>query len=418
MFFKKKILFPALFLLTALQGWGQANNNSPYSQYGLGDFAPQSFISQTAMGGVGVSNGNGISISNVNPALLVRSRFTVLDLGAVLQFKNIRSSSESQTNTGGNLQYVALAFPVSKKWTSGLSLQPYSTVNYKFNTVGYLFNTTTGVQYTYTGSGGLTAASFTNSVQLNKLFSFGLKISYLFGNISAEEVKNLSAGYTTATVNRINHSDFAFKTGLAYRQKLKEKLYINAGLTYDLSTQLNAKRFSSIEIRRGSTLTTLVDTVNKNQKGYVRIPGQYQAGISFDNPYHWTLGIDFTYFQGTQYRNFDNKQMYPKDGYTIAAGGDWTPNVNAATGFFNRVTYKAGFSYTLQPLVVNSKQLDDMSVSAGAVFPVGRGFSFLNVAFTAGQRGTTSNSLLKEQYLRANLGITINDRWFQKRKID
>ncbi len=397
----------------------QANNNSPYSQFGLGDLQPQAFIPQTGMGGIGVSNANGISIASINPALLVRNRYTVLDLGMVVQYKNLSNTNQSQQSVGGNLQYIALAFPVSQKWASGITLQPYSTINYKFTTSGYIQGTGTNVLYSYEGSGGLTVASFTNSVQVGKYVSLGLKASYLFGNTTSEKVSYIpiNEGYNIASINRINYGDFSFKTGIAFRKSLKEKLYINAGGTYEFSNNLSSKRFSSVETRR-SGLSTLVDTLSKNEKGNVKIPGQFQLGLSIDNPFHWMVGVDFSYYKGKDFRNFNGEAEYGQNGFTIAAGGEWTPNYNAVSGYFNRVTYKTGVSFSRSPLILNNKSIDDMNVNIGAVFPVGRGFSLLNVAFAAGQRGTLDNSLLKETYIRGNLGITINDRWFQKRKID
>jgi hypothetical protein len=40
----------------------------------------------------------------------------------------------------------------------------------------------------------------------------------------------------------------------------------------------------------------------------------------------------------------------------------------------------------------------------------------LNLAFSYGIRGTTSNNLIKEQFFQFSVGLNIQDIWFIKRK--
>ena len=42
----------------------------------------------------------------------------------------------------------------------------------------------------------------------------------------------------------------------------------------------------------------------------------------------------------------------------------------------------------------------------------------VNIGLEIGQRGTTTNGLIKEQFFKATIGFTINDRWFAKPKVD
>ncbi len=64
-----------------------------------------------------------------------------------------------------------------------------------------------------------------------------------------------------------------------------------------------------------------------------------------------------------------------------------------------------------------------MSVSAGVFFPITppdrRTLSYLNVAFTAGQRGTLDNAQIRERYVKMTLAFTLNDfGWFVPRRVD
>lgn len=43
---------------------------------------------------------------------------------------------------------------------------------------------------------------------------------------------------------------------------------------------------------------------------------------------------------------------------------------------------------------------------------------FVNLGVELGQRGSLNNGLVRERYTRVVLGLTLNDRWFVKRKYD
>jgi hypothetical protein len=55
--------------------------NSPLSYIGMGEIYPAETPSNSMMGGIGISNSNGIYSNQMNPALLARNRYTVLEAG-------------------------------------------------------------------------------------------------------------------------------------------------------------------------------------------------------------------------------------------------------------------------------------------------------------------------------------------------
>lgn len=97
----------------------------------------------------------------------------------------------------------------------------------------------------------------------------------------------------------------------------------------------------------------------------------------------------------------------------MALGGEYTPDY-AATDFFKRVTYRIGVSKA--PFFANGKKVDDFGINFGFSLPAGR--SSIDIALKAGQRGSVTENGLKENYIKAYLGVTLNDQWFVKRKFD
>ena len=41
-----------------------------------------------------------------------------------------------------------------------------------------------------------------------------------------------------------------------------------------------------------------------------------------------------------------------------------------------------------------------------------------NLGFEIGQRGTKNSNLIQENFISLQLSLSLNDRWFQKRKFD
>jgi long-subunit fatty acid transport protein len=425
-----KVRVGLVFSLICITSWGysQSTGNSPYSQLGVGDINNSAFVPNHAMGGAGASHANGIYINHINPALLVRNRITIFDVGVNGQLKKLQTNTSSQQDFGGNLGYLAYAFPAAKKWTIGATLRPYSNVNYEINASDPVAGSPASqANYIYKGEGGLTSVELTNAVNIIGGLSLGVRASYIFGNITNESTSSIeSPSISTnklAYVRRTNYSDFIFNTGLVYRHKLKDKLFINGGLVYDFATKVGGTRFTGFQQRSASDDTPLqygYDTLAKDIKGSVSLPAQYKIGISLDAPFHWAILADFSYQNWSDYKDF-NVQETLGSGYTFALGGEWTPDINSVSSYLKRITYRTGLHYAQTPILLNSEQISDIGINFGMSVPVGRGFSNLNLALTAGQRGTLSNNLIKEQYFRVAVGFTLNglyDRWFQKNKID
>ncbi len=79
LFLALSLLFSAL---NSFQSSAQTILNSPLSYVGMGELDEGGSPSNAMMGGLGVSNSNGIYANVINPALLARNRYTVFEVGA------------------------------------------------------------------------------------------------------------------------------------------------------------------------------------------------------------------------------------------------------------------------------------------------------------------------------------------------
>ena len=97
---------------------------------------------------------------------------------------------------------------------------------------------------------------------------------------------------------------------------------------------------------------------------------------------------------------------------------DCIPQYNSFSSYFKRTVYRAGIRFEKSGLVINDESIKEFGISFGIGLPVGesRLLSNANIGFEYGQRGTTKNNLIQEDFLNVQLSLSLNDRWFQKRK--
>jgi hypothetical protein len=404
--------------------WAQTIMNSPYSYLGMGEIQGSENATQMMMGGIGVSNSNGIYTNMVNPALLARNRWTNLEVGVNTEYKTLQDYRQQQKVFGGNYQSLNLTLPVTSRWTMAIGIRPHSAVEYE--TRSYRRLNLLGVDsliYSYKGNGGVSKVSISNGVRIYKELYVGLQMDYLFGQVNRNvATQNMSDGqyYKVQLEDLTSYSDFQFKAGFAYRVNLKPDLFLNLGATLDLSSSLHAnqvKRFATMDL---SGLTVInADTLEKSAAFVQQIPVANRFGISLEKAAKWMVGVDYTYTDWSKVTNNLGRSTKLPASHKVSIGGEFTPDVESISKYFKRTTYRLGASYEKTPydFLGNGNYAVDKNLSFGVAFPL-RNLSFLNVAYQVGRRGSITENGLEEQYHRLTLGLTFSDLWFQKQKIN
>jgi len=121
-------------------------------------------------------------------------------------------------------------------------------------------------------------------------------------------------------------------------------------------------------------------------------------------------------FNGGPLDNSINIVNY-KNASRISLGGYYTPNINSITSYWEKVTYRGGLKYRQTGLTVNNTDINEFGMSFGLGLPLSKDLSTINFGVEIGKRGTVDNGLVKENYFNFRIGLTLNDKWFQKRKI-
>jgi len=402
--------------------FAQGLGNSPYSAIGVGEFLSPAYAPNSGMGDAGVSSANPLYINSLNPALLARNRYTMFDVGVTGQYKGLQDTKQNQRDFGGNLGYLALSFPVAPKWSAGISLKPYSFVNYQQNSYSRIGTSIYEAQYVYSGKGGLNQINFTNGFQVTKNLNLGIEGTYLFGNFNRSVTSQLRIGdgrdYIVSRDDRLNFSDVNLKLGAAWKQKLKGDHYLNFGATYNMKSSVATTRNTTIEVLSSSgSPVTNPDTLTQADLR-VSLPAVWRTGISYEIQYRLFISADYERQNWSEYVGVSNTNENMRNSQSYHLGLEYMPKYNS-TRYWDLILYRAGFSYKQTPLVIGTKPVDDINVSFGMSLPVGRGLvNLINFSFVAGQRGSISAQTFRERYGRVVVGFSLKDEWFRKFKVD
>lgn len=416
-------LFFAVSCLLAFHSTQAQQTNSPFSFLGVGEVYNGGTAVNSMSGGLGVASANGIYVNLQNPALLVRNRYTVFEMGVNTEVKSMQDSRQRSNTYSGTLGPVVLALPASPRWTLALGLVPYSLVDYKTVTSRKLSVIgTDSSTLSYNGNGGLNKAIISNGVKVGKNMSVGIEASYLFGVINRDiTTQNLTDGqsYQVKYFDRSNYSNVHFKLGYVWRPKISKEYFLNVGATVEFAQNIGVKNLGGFNIYDASGISLINADTLSNPKGSITLPANYKIGVSLEKPGKLLVSLDYSMTKWTGYKNLNGSSEGLKDAHTVAVGAEYIPKFDAISGYFNHVMYRVGANYTQSPYSYNgSEAAKDMSFSVGVSLPL-RTISYVNIAYVRGKRGVLSTNGLEEQYSKIVVGFSLGDfYWFRKPKID
>lgn len=425
MFSRTKVILALIVGIFAYSSAEAQNSQSAYSVFGIGDINWGGYSHNSAMGGLGISQNSRFLLNNINPALGASNRETVFQLGSAGDTRNISDGNSSYSRTTGGLKDLGFNAPVVfGRWNIGLSLQPYSNVGYGFVVREPGPEGSTAVTEV-NGNGGVDQASINNSFKLGNLL-LGLRMEYIFGSIREEDRFYLEGIQQTTFGNTVvdgtaSFSKFTGSAGAVYKAPLGELKYFNVGGYYHPEFKLNQKSFVTLENQAAGGAASSVDTLVNNAKSQLFIPARIGFGVSYENLQKVTLGIDFHSQDWSQYRRMDGEDEDNMGmSYRIAVGGEYLPDYQS-TKYLSRLTYRFGFHYEQTPYLIDNRKVNDIGVSFGASIPLNAvwGLSHLNFGGEVGQRGSITDGMVRENYIKVYLGFSLQDvTWFAKTRFN
>lgn len=409
-----------LFLFSEVQAQSTA---STYSALGIGEFNYSGLTNNQAMGGLGISFGSAWNPNVVNPALTTKN--TIFNFEAALNYKKIAANNGSNTADvdGGGLSYIAFSLPVKvNKATIGLGLNQITSVNYRLLIKSEVSNANVEALNSITGDGGISEAYLNYGMVIAKNFSLGVTGSYIFGStirtdrLGLYDDKGATVGITTEYYERLTVSDVGIKGGAYYFLPLNEKSKLHLGAIYQHLGHVNGKAFAKLaSFGQASNPDSDGDLIANDEPGSIYIPDRLGFGLSYEKNNKFVIGLEGQYQDFKKYKTLLDDPTQLKEAIKIGLGFQIVPDYLNIDNGLKRGTYRVGFEYQQTPYYLNSTNINDLGINFGASLPVNQ-LSLVNFAVKVGQRGTTNNGLIRENYVNFTLGLSLNDNsWFYKR---
>ncbi|BAU56167.1 hypothetical protein MgSA37_04364 [Mucilaginibacter gotjawali] len=434
------------FFAFGAQAQSTATTSTPYSQFGLGDIDPGYLPQNIAMGGIATAI-NRINLYNninpLNPASYGMINFTTIDAGIYSNFQTFNQTGQpTSKNSNFRFSHIAFAIPVSKRSALSFGLMPYSQVGYNNVQTKTGFGSGSSVDtnktnYINSGDGGLSKAYLGYGFGLGKHLLIGANASFIFGNTqqsTATEFPNLYGVFDnevqqTRSVRGVNY-DYGIQYSFDFGEYKTKHLVL--GYSGSANTSLSATDtyiVSQYTYNSSGAKNVAVDSIKNEQgaKASIKLPQINHFGISFQNDGHFLVGADYSTGKWSAL-TIGGVNQGLVDSKTYNIGGQFTPDINSLRNYFARADYRLGFMYNQSYLNVQNAagvytNITGYAVTFGLGLPlapnsVGSAFYKINLAGEVGQRGTTTNAMVKENYFTLHLSFVLNDKWFQQFKFE
>jgi hypothetical protein len=431
-----------------------AQDNSPYSRYGLGDITPATNIVNRGMGSFSAAYADPLSINFSNPASYsafisyfeengkkAASGRVLFDVGLNFDNHTLREGSTAQKFTSGNalFSYMQVGIPLKKNWGLNFGLRQISRISYKIDSRERLSDPVTGLPIDsaiteFTGDGGAFLATAGTGFAIKNL-SLGINFGYLFGKkeySTKRDFVNDSVAYNSSNHStKTSFGNIYTNAGIQYKIDLGKKVLLRLGAYGNLKQTINAEQDILREtFTRTQNGDVQLDSVfeQKAVKGKIIYPSGYGFGFALqkkidlkNNKYGgWLFGADLVQNNWNDYRFYGVSDSL-QNSWELRLGGQITPEPKK--NYFSNVIYRGGLVIGRDYIHVQNK-LPVWGLSFGMGLPIANynqaartQASIVNLSIEYTKRGN-NNNLLKENIFRISIGLSLTDLWFVKPKYE
>ena len=432
---KKRIIVSLLAGMALLPSMAQVSVSlSPYSQYGLGVLSDQSVGFNRGMGGVayGMRSGKYVNIQNPASYSAIDSLSMIFDAGVTGQMSNYKEGGKSLNTKTGNFDYAVAGFRLFRRIGVGLGVVPYSNIGYSYTHKDEIGSSPIGAKTTssqvYDGSGGFSQFFLGAGWRVTKNLSLGANISYFWGHYdkTISMSTSESEANTESRVYSTSLSSYKLDFGVQWQQLVSDQDLLTVGATFGLGHKLGAE--ADLKIINSNSSNAVVNSSTLSVENALSIPYTFGVGASLAHKGSLTAAVDYTLqkWGSLDYPLFNNtngtyslQSGYFKDRHKVAAGIDWQPKPMGRK-FYQLIHYRMGVSYATPYYKIGTQDgPGELTVSAGFALPIYNSWNNRSTVNISAQWGRSMGcDLIKENIFRINIGLTFNERWFAKWKVD
>lgn len=399
---------------------------SPYNRYGYGHLGSLGNSVTRSMGDVGIAIRSNQYTTLANPASLtaIDTLTCIFQVDLDAQFGTYREGDLSDRKWDAGFSGMSFQMPLWRNFAMSLSLTPYSMVGYNYGSDGKVAvdspitkHDTLSYASSHSGVGGIN--NFMMGIGWRPFrtkrqeASLGVNAGWLFGTI------NHSAQITTssqATGTYISYEatvrGLYLQFGAQYTYRLDATRSLTLGATFspqlNLSTDTEALKYSTDSI-----------TIDNRYRSSVKLPQRLGVGLTYNVARKLTVTAEAELTSWSKVQGLNSEMQAQEDLFhdvrRVALGFEYQPKV-LTNNYFKVCRYRAGFSAKDSYIKVGNQSLMEYGVNLGMSLPVNKR-SALNfgVGYSALRPG--SDSMVKEDYITLNLGVTFNEMMFFRNRL-
>jgi len=426
---EKLKLFVLIVLCYPAIVFAQNNTSSVYSKFGIGDLGNIAYGKGLALGGSGFAWRDASFLNAKNPASLtaIDTLSFLFETGVHGKYTFSSSFDHDQAFWDGNLSHLMFGHRITTRLAGCFGFMPYSNIGYQMRTTSST-NVQNSIKLTeWLGSGGITKVFYSAGYRLNRYLSLGAEGSFLYGPI--DETRRtyfmVSEMINDQLVSVIANDQYTYYEGLSRYYGFVGKAGLQLSIPLDkkgtslnlggaISPQSTLWGKTDVSIKQSypdlSSLDSVYSMVDKRAEPII-LPMMYGGGLALTLKGKYLLAADYE----TNLWSVNSDKQY-RDQMIFSVGVEKLPQTSLR--FIDRCAFRAGFRYDNGYISVKKRDIADMRLSLGFGMPMQKSRSMMNVTLEAGQRGTRSLGLVREQYLQLTFAFSFHDYWFIKRRFD
>ena len=201
-------------------------------------------------------------------------------------------------------------------------------------------------------------------------------------------------------------SDYKLDFGAQYTQALTKKSSLTIGAVYSPKHKLN-NDYTSIVIMGASSSSYGTEYKDVLDATFADYSLQQWSKTNFgvvtsDENVRQDFNETFTYCDRTK----------------ISVGAEYIPNL-IGRSYFAHIKYRLGAYYTTPYYKIDGKKASrEYGVTAGFGLPVPRSRSILSISGQFVRVKGLETNMVNENIFRVSIGLTFNERWFFKRRVE
>ncbi len=395
----------------------QQSTYSLYSAYGLGIENFEGNIANTSMGGISSYSDN-FSYAVNNPATYADLKLTSFGIGTSRLVTQIKAHDGTATAKQTSFDYLNIAIPTGK-FGFGIGLRPYRTIAYRLQSE-QTDNILGDFSKDQQGSGTVNNVYFGLGSTILKGLKLGAEFQYNFGRLEEQIVNYYETTFDTRYIYQTDVSGFAFNFAAIYDYDINETTLLRLGVTHKISDDFsleNSQERATVTNENGIDVVEDIESVDTEDRSF-KIPSVSTASLSIKKQNRWFAATELYSTNNMDYGDpiYDRAEITYIRAYGAKLGGHYIPKFNSLTNYFNKITYRFGAQYDRLGVMIENEQIENFGISFGLGLPLPRQYSLFDIGFKLGTRGRITDRLVKENYFRMSLGLTLGQKWFKKRK--